>query len=1322
MKSVKRSFRLFSFNTYEHDAKQTSDSENEKKKSFKDEKQFMIQMFGINEKGETCCLYVQDYQPFFYVSVGENWKQREVNLLLKEIKSLINKPKSEYFSDSIVSAELVNYHKLYGFTAGKKYKFIKLVFKNSIAMKKVRNLWFEYVNDDYNPGKNVMKKKEFKFLDVDVELYESNIPPLLRFFHINNISPSGWIELPASNRLGKPEQKTTTCKYEFICNAKDIIPLPEKETRVPYKICSFDIEASSSHGDFPVPVKTYKRLAMNLVDVFIKQGEYLDEKKGKMILKKIIMSAFGYDTFDDIDLVYPKMMPSQEQVATLTKAVSEKSMEAAKKESKGQDASFLLTIDKMFEDLKEKMKQNETENESSEMVPASGDVEDTHVNYKKDKKIKIEKTVTLIEMLMSNKFTRDEKIQITNDLFTRVFPRLEGDKVTCIGSTFMRYGETETYLNHCLVLGTCDNVPGAVIEAVEDERDLLVKWAELIQKEDPDIIIGYNIFGFDYEFMLRRAEENHCEKEFLLLSRKMNEMCATPDANNNFQLENTPLRIASGDYDLKSLKVSGRLQIDMFTYFRREYNLSSYKLDSVASENICDTIVKYVHGYDTTHGEVTELYSKNLTGLHKDDFINIGYVGFTSDYYKGGAKFKVLDIVTNREVTEMMKGQEVVNKYNVIVIPGHESMDTKKTIKWGSAKDDVTPQDIFNLFKRDAEGRAIVAKYCIQDCNLVHYLMNKIDVITGYVEMASICSVPMNFLMFRGQGIKLTSFVAKKCREQNTLMPELFKTNNDSGYEGAIVLPPKCSMYMDNPVACVDYSSLYPSSMISQNLSHDSKVWTREYDLAGKLLHETGEKDASGNYPFDNLPDYKYIDLEFDTFRYERKNTTAKEEKKKSGTKICRWAQFPDNKKGILPSILEQLLKARSDTRKKQKTEKDPFIWNILEKRQLGYKVTANSLYGQCGSSVSTFYEKDIAASTTATGRMMITYAQRIIEEVYSDRIYVLQSGEKIKTKAEYVYGDTDSVFFTFNLENPETGEKIRGKPALEMTIEIAQDAAQLCTQWLKPPMELSYEKTLMPFILVAKKKYVGMLYETDPNKGKLKYMGLSIKRRDSCDYLKDVYGGILNILMKEYDVLKAKAFLESSLETLLQGNVSVDKLMMTKQLKSDYKNPERMEHWVLSDRIGKRDPGNKPKSGDRIKFLHFANPDAKLNGERIETPEFIAENKLPIDYTYYITNQLMKPLQQLFSLALEEIWTKDGNKGPNIRAYRRDVKALEKEYGGDRTIFMKKREILACKRIKELIFDKFLDRIEVEQEKLTNERMRIKNGNRSLNEWMTRS
>ena len=67
-------------------------------------------------------------------------------------------------------------------------------------------------------------------------------------------------------------------------------------------------------------------------------------------------------------------------------------------------------------------------------------------------------------------------------------------------------------------------------------------------------------------------------------------------------------------------------------------------------------------------------------------------------------------------------------------------------------------------------------------------------------------------------------------------MPVIEKGGLDEGYEGAIVLEPKCDLYLDNPVACNDYASLYPSSMISENLSHDSKVWTREYDLAGNLI------------------------------------------------------------------------------------------------------------------------------------------------------------------------------------------------------------------------------------------------------------------------------------------------------------------------------------------------------------------------------------------------------------------------------------------------------------------------------------------------------
>jgi DNA polymerase elongation subunit (family B) len=149
-------------------------------------------------------------------------------------------------------------------------------------------------------------------------------------------------------------------------------------------------------------------------------------------------------------------------------------------------------------------------------------------------------------------------------------------------------------------------------------------------------------------------------------------------------------------------------------------------------------------------------------------------------------------------------------------------------------------------------------------------------------------------------------------------MPVIEKGGLDEGYEGAIVLDPKCDLYLDNPVACVDYASLYPSSMISENLSHDSKVWTVEYDLAGNLIEEWGEKNEYGEYIYDNLPGCEYVDISYDTYRYFRKHPKAAAEKIKCGYKICRFAQPTQTgeNEGIMPSILKELLKARKDTRK----------------------------------------------------------------------------------------------------------------------------------------------------------------------------------------------------------------------------------------------------------------------------------------------------------------------------------------------------------------------------------------------------------------------
>jgi DNA polymerase elongation subunit (family B) len=1238
-----KSLRLLDFNIYDESCQDTSidndnsdNSDNEKPK-FGDNKQFIIQVFGINEKGETFCLFINDYNPFFYIKVDEDWDFSKRDVFIGHIKSKVGK----YYENSIGECKLIKKKKLYGFDGGKEHKFIKISFKNTIVMNKVKNLF--YIN-----GKNGRRLNSdgYYYNETYLQLYEANIPPLLRYFHIKEISPSGWICIPLK-KAKRAITKKTSCKYEFTISNKDIIPLNKKESRVPYKICSFDIEASSSHGDFPVPIKSYKKLANNIMEFH----DHCEDELSKGQIIKIIKTAFGYDDMLNVDKVYPKIKPSIKKINALLENIFSKNIENLCKKTCNESS-----IERMFEKIHHNNENDDDNNDD---------------NYDKyNNKSKIDLKTNIINLINNTEIKREEKVDKLTDAFTGSgFPSLEGDKVTFIGSTFLNYGEQKPYLNNCLALNTCSDVNeinNSEINCFNTERELLMAWRNLILKEDPDIIIGYNIFGFDYQFIHIRARENHCEEEFLKLSRNLNEVCGKKNEDSgNIDIEESKIVIASGEHELKFIKMTGRLQVDLYNYFRRDFNLTSYKLDYVSGYFIGDGVKKIEHNNDSN---LTKIYSKNLMGLDNGSYINFEETSHSTEIYKDGQKFKI---------TNMNKDE------GTFEINGIENPDMTKNVRWGLAKDDVTPQDIFRMTNEGPDERAVIAKYCIQDCNLVHHLMNKIDVMTGYVEMSKICSVPINFLVMRGQGIKLTSYIAKKCREKKTLMPVMDKPLFDDGYEGAIVLPPKCDLYLDNPVACVDYSSLYPSSMISENLSHDSKVWTKEYNLEGIQINETGETDEDGNFMYDNLPNYEYVNVKYDTFKWVN-NSRGKSEKVHSGTKICRFAQFPEGK-AIMPSILEELLASRKATRKLIPQQTDDFMKNILDKRQLSYKLTANSLYGQCGAKTSTFYEKDVAASTTATGRKLLTYGKRVIEETYGDLIVDTTYG-KVHSNAEYVYGDTDSVFFTFNLKTLD-GEDIRGHKALDITIQLAQEAGEMASKFLKKPHDLEYEKTFMPFCLLSKKRYVGMKYELDPNKCKRNEMGIVLKRRDNAPIVKDVYGGVIDILMKEQNIQKAMDFLESCLQNIIEEKYPMDKLIITKSLRSNYKNPQQIAHKVLADRMGKRDPGNKPSSGDRIPFVYIETTNKKaLQGEKIEHPEYIIKNKIRPNYAFYITNQIMKPLQQVFALVLEKM---DAFKRKK-RNFQMKIETLKNSYD-DPDKLEDKINDLKNKEVKALLFDKYL-------------------------------
>ena len=134
-----KSFKLIDFRVY--DKRPGDDSSDE---GNNDHPIFVIQMFGINEKGQTCCIYVNNYQPFFYVKVAKTFDQNDCQELMMQIKEDM---KFEYLKSCVLKAELVEKNKLYGFSGGNKDNFVKFTFQNQLTMNKVKGLWYNYYKD-----------------------------------------------------------------------------------------------------------------------------------------------------------------------------------------------------------------------------------------------------------------------------------------------------------------------------------------------------------------------------------------------------------------------------------------------------------------------------------------------------------------------------------------------------------------------------------------------------------------------------------------------------------------------------------------------------------------------------------------------------------------------------------------------------------------------------------------------------------------------------------------------------------------------------------------------------------------------------------------------------------------------------------------------------------------------------------------------------------------------------------------------------------------------------------------------------------------------
>lgn len=695
-------------------------------------------------------------------------------------------------------------------------------------------------------------------------------------------------------------------------------------------------------------------------------------------------------------------------------------------------------------------------------------------------------------------------------------PADKGSPIIQIATCFQRYGEKEPYQRHIVCLGDTSPIDGVDMFSTESETELLLKWSEQLIANKVDVLIGYNIWGFDMEYVYERARfhggiHNHDIRKFL-------------HNHGKYRFKTTELQTmtlsssAYGNNEWRTMRSPGILQIDLMQVIKKEYKLDSYKLDSVA---------------------------EHFVGDRKVD------------------------------------------------LPIHE---------------------MFKLYRMGgAEEKRKIAEYCVKDTELPLKLAYKLAVLPNMVEMAKATHVPLDFLIPRGQQIKVFSQILKKTREKGYVCPSIPLIKKDVKYEGATVLDAKTGAHW-GVITCLDFASLYPSIMRAHNMCHSTIV----IDKA-----------------FDNVPGIEYYEV--DGYR------------------------FAQASEGILPEILRDLATFRKKAKKDMaaaKNRNDNFSEMLFNGKQLAFKVSMNSMYGFCGAANGFLPCIPIASCVTNVGRQMISKTKSMIEEQY--------------TGSSVVYGDTDSVMIDFGVDD------------LHKCFQLGEEAAQMVTKTFQDPIELTFEKCYRPYLLFAKKRYAG-LYYTNPDKpDKLDCKGIQLVRRDNCKLVKRVLEKVLNLIMYERNLEGAVKYVKDTATDLLAGRIHYSELVLSKTLKASavclknqramvcqkcnaslsrvgedilacgscghkerlvYKNATQ-PHIVVACKIEERSPGSGPNAGERVPYLYVDHCDKALKAStqtslQAEDVTHVLDNKLAIDYWFYLEHQLKKPVIDLMDIVMKDCESK---------------------------------------------------------------------------------
>jgi len=190
-----------------------------------------------------------------------------------------------------------------------------------------------------------------------------------------------------------------------------------------------------------------------------------------------------------------------------------------------------------------------------------------------------------------------------------------GDACFQIAVSLCKFGEDEPYEKVCLCYKKTE---GADVISFDTEREMLEAFQSYVQKKDIDILTGWNVFGFDFQYIHTRAHLVGCNPNFFKLGKLKDQVCEISIK----KLSSSAL----GDNTLKLLPMSGRFVFDLFHEVKKGYKLDSYSLNNVSKLYLGDQKIdmspkemfaRYAEENPKKLGEVAEYCIKDTLLPHR---------------------------------------------------------------------------------------------------------------------------------------------------------------------------------------------------------------------------------------------------------------------------------------------------------------------------------------------------------------------------------------------------------------------------------------------------------------------------------------------------------------------------------------------------------------------------------------------------------------------------------------------------------------------------------------------------------------------------------